>query len=466
MARPASTGETPVRGRAVWRRAGIAWLVLVGPPASLAPAQEKEYWREPIRLLEAGRPGKALEALDGVKDKVPEGSRWHWWELRGTALLDLSRDGQALEALNQAIALRPGCLGREVRAAVHVRAGRYAEALADLEACTDVKTGKEKSWRTEPLRFAISGPFRERWPHAARKLELRTEEGHYDLISNLGLTGEQMDLIERDASLLDSSKPAEKRKLDTLLRPAPELQQLGVLLETIRREMLPALNLSAKDWPAGRVLRVMVFRDEADLKDWRGRLWGYRSRGWLDDEANTLVTFRDDARLTSTGLGEGTVDGLVYLSASQLFSVYAPDSPWWLTGSIGAFASEFRLSGRGRQIKLELGLLKRKDPAGRPTPFECVKKMVESWSHVPWRRFFRSTNEWWGANLTFPTTSQGWGMCYYLFRGPDAEFRRRFGAFLADLRAGEDYDAALSKNLPDAALDKLEETWVAYWKGM
>ncbi|MBI4575907.1 MAG: DUF1570 domain-containing protein [Planctomycetes bacterium] len=137
----------------------------------------------------AGAGAGVVEELSRQIEAEPEKSE-HWVE-RGRALLETYRLGEARSDFEQALRLAPVDVGAlEGRASCHHLAGRYEEALDDLDAAA---AGEGLSEDGARLRAALEGPFRARWGAAADYLEGRAEGSRYSISTDLGVSAAAMD---------------------------------------------------------------------------------------------------------------------------------------------------------------------------------------------------------------------------------------------------------------------------------
>lgn len=446
-----------------WRVASTL-AIAVGAVAFGPQARPQDAAADLDALLDQKRSRRVLALLDQDTGEVPAYLEWIRWARRARACTSHRDNEAAMDACNRSLAARPGSWVLEHRAWVHYRAGRFAEAIADLDACEEIKKGEGKSDTLHEIRRALVNPFVERWPRTWRKLEYRTPEGHYLLWSDLGVPAATMDKNERAAEKLDPTKPADQRALERLLKPAPELETLGALLEAFRAELLALIGLPDARWPTDRVCRVLWLASTPDLKTWRTRA------GLTVDPAMAFVAEFETIALaaqpgppTPAGISQRDVEDLLYWSTWQLIDAYMCTMPPWLGNALGDVMRDCRLSGKGRKLKIKVAQLQKQRPEG-PTRYQRILELVGKGEHRGWAFITGQPDQWWQTQPTEREWAEAWGIAYYLVRGGDTDARTRFLALMADLDAGDVYEDVRARHFPEAACEAIEKDWVAFIK--
>ncbi len=446
----------------------IAVLAAAAGPLAAQDAEEpgRAQCERATDLIQAGRTAEALALLRSLEGKVPPGDLWYWWGTLGVAHTKLGHDAEAMRCLDEAIKAKPDCWFRKDRAFLHHLAGRWDEALADLDAAGAVPGGDVNAEWNKRLRLVVEGPFRVFWPHAWKKLEARSKLGNYHVVSNVGTSEEKMNALEAAAAKLDPKDRAGAQQLGKLLAPDPSLVGTATLLELVRAEYMKVVRMKESEWPKGRVFKVFYF-------DSRGEFDGFVSRlgkqpdpamvGFYDPNFHYLALFSHPGGKVAFGFSEQTLDTFCHEGFHQFFHVLAEDPPLWLNEGIAEFLGKSRVKDGGKGI--ELGLLVKHQPNSNVvTRYENVKSAMENGKTIPFRKWFRFTDADWRTGDEFQHYAQAWAVLYYAMRDQNRAFTEDFLKLFRGIVDGKPYDALLSELFPDEELDAYEKAWLEYLK--
>lgn len=455
-------------------RISLALLILLGfaisAPDTPQLAQDKPEYRgvgacnRALELTEKGRPAEAIELLEQTRDTVAESDLWLWWGNKGLAHRDLREDEKALECFGKAVELNPECWFRMRRAILLHQFGRWDEALDDLaveEASADPARG------TRELKAVIEGPFKHRWPHAWKKLEMTSPLGNYRIVSDFGITEAEMDKLEAECAELDPEDRRDARKLEKLLEPTEDLEVLCDLMEHVRQKYMKFVGMKKRDWPKGRVIKVFFFSTQEGFDAFSRATDGTGSEhalGFYDPNYRYMQIYSVRSGRLYYGIDEETIDTLIHEGWHQFFHVLCENRPIWLDEGLAEFLAKFKVHRGGKDI--ELGVLVR-TRGDFYTRYERIREVVREGNHIPFRDFFRLNDESWRALDTRICYAQGWGVAYWALKGKrNKKFQKAYIKFFWDCVEGKPHDELLEEHFPDDDLEAYEEEWLEFIKGL
>jgi tetratricopeptide (TPR) repeat protein len=436
-------------------------LVLLLSLAALADSPKGiDACNRAVTLLDKDKPAEALAILEAAAGTMDPEDEWVWWGNKASCHRDLRQDDQALAAYAKAASLKPDCWFRLDEAILLHIYGRWDEARAALE--RDVE--KDEQGLRKRLLGVLDGPYRRRWPRACRKLEYTGKPGHYRVVSDVGVTAEEMDRLEAEAGKLDPKDRLYASKLDKLCAPDPELVSISNMLELTRKEYMKFVGMKENEWPKGKVCKVFFMSNEKDYLDFEKECSGdgdkENTHGFFDPNLNYMqVRNVDDGSGWVCGLSVESLDTFWHEGWHQFFHLMTDETPIWMNEGVAEFLAKGEVEGNG--AKITLGLLV-KERGRFLTRYERIRETVEKGTHVPFRKFFRMDSTAWNAGDLNVHYAQAWAVAYFAFKGPNEEFRKDWCRLFRELVKGRKADEAVTELFPDAELDALEKQWLAY----
>ncbi|MCC6575029.1 MAG: DUF1570 domain-containing protein [Planctomycetes bacterium] len=421
--------------------------------------------KEAVKLIKERKPAEALKVVEGAKGTFDADEEWVWWGLRGVCLRDMrTKDKDALESFGKACALQPDCWFRFDWCLLLHEFGRWDEALKEIE----VEIDPDYKELNQCLKAVIDGPFKERWPHAWKKLELRSKFGNYHVVSDTGMTAAQMDAVETAAKQLDPTKPADKMKLDKLLAPHDNLVALAALTELARKEYMRFVNPKDSDMPKGKVFKVFFFTHEKDFHEFSaaasgGRRDSDKMLGFYQPFFHYLQLYHEEGKPSKVcGFSEETINTFFHEGWHQFLHMLTDQLPIWMNEGLAEFLGEASIKDQGRNIELGL-LIRTKEKVY--TYYERIRAAIDKGSYVPFKDFFRWDREDWAPNSSLGYM-QGWSIAYYALKGDNDPFRKDFCKFFWECAKGKLAADVLPGIFTDQKLADYEKAWKAYWKKM
>lgn len=417
------------------------------------------------RLLDRRDPRGALAVLQAHGALIVERDRLAYFGNLGLCH-DVLRDfPAAVEAYSKAIALRPSSFYRGYRAELLHALGRWDEARADLDADPDIAKA-ERAGQTHPLRVVVDGPFRGRWPAAWRKFELRSRYGHFHVVSNAGVTPDELSALEARCAALDPANPAQRRELESLCRPSTQLTTIATLLELVRKEYMRVVNMKERDWPKGHVFKVFYFDSLPEYESFTRKLGSPMTEstlGFYSPDYRYLCIYNAPGGDLVYGFSETTMDTFFHEAWHQFYDVLADRPPKWMNEGIAEVMGKSKILDGGQ--KLQLGLLvKRMGNSRYLTRYESIQRRLAAGQHLPFRQFFRVDHAAWVGGDPDLLYAQAWAVCYWALRGGHEAVRKDFLAMFWGSTRGEPLDRLLATHFSDAKLDAYEKAWLEYMK--
>jgi len=415
-----------------------------------------------LELIEEGKPAEAIKVLDAAKGTLDAEDEWLWWGNKGHAHRDLRQDKEALEHFGKACQLQPDCWFRFAWCRLLHEYGRWDEALKELQG----EIEPEYANYVQALTQVIHGPFKDRWPLTHGKLQTRSKAGNYMVVSDVGVTADEMDKLEAEAAKLDLTKKADQAKLDRMLKPHEHLTSLANLAELSRKEFQRFSGARDADLPKGKISKVFFFAKEADFHGFAA------SCGTGGDTTNTLGFYSPNLRYLQLysqegaatkvcGLSTDTIDTFFHEGWHQFFDLLTGQTPIWINEGLAEFLGYAAVKEQGRNI--ELGLLVR--VRGETyTRYERIKELMLRNMHTPFRDFFKFDSKQWHAGDTNNYYAQAWSIAYYALKGDNDNFRKDYSKLFVELLKGKRLVDILPDVFPDKKLDELEKSWLAYWR--
>lgn len=443
-------------------------FALLAFPAPANVAQDRPELRgisacnAALDLLDEGKPAEALKIMEDAKGTMDAEDEWLWWGNTGHCHRDLRHDEKALEHYGQALKLKPDCWFRIYYCRLLHEGGRWDEALDELNQKIEFSYQERANW----LKAVINGPFKKRWPLTWRKLEHTSKKGNYHIVSDVGVSVEEMDKLEEKAGKLDLEKKSDKRKLEKLLKPHDDLVSLANLAELARDEFMRFTGLKDKDMPEDKVFKVFFFMNEDDFHSYA------RECGDEGDTGSTLGFYEPNmkylqlysqpgAKSKVCGLAVDTVDTFFHEGWHQFFDMLTEQTPIWVDEGLAEFLGHAEVKSKG--AKIELGLLIRVR-GDHYTRYERIRETIAQVEYVQFRKFFRFTSRDWNSGDVNIHYAQAWSIAYFALKGKDDKFRKDYSKMFWELMKGRHVDEVVDEIFTDEKLDQYQASWLKYWK--
>lgn len=444
-------------------------LAFAGDPAPVA-AQDKPTLRgvkacnEALKLLDEGKPAEALAVMEAAKGTMDAEDEWLWWGNTGHCYRDLRQDDKALEHYGKAIELEPDCWFRFSYCRLLHEFGRWDEALKELEKPIDPDYAERADW----LKSVIDGPFKARWPLTHRKLECRSKKSNYLVVSDVGVTAEEMDALEAQAAKLDLTKKTDQQRLEKLLKPHNDLISLANLAELARDEYIRFTGLNSRDLPKGKVFKVFFMMNEPDFHSFASSCGGdgdtESTLGFYEPNMKYLQLYsQEGAQSKVCGLALETVDTFFHEGWHQFFDMLTAQTPIWVDEGLAEFLGHASVMDKG--AKIELGLLIR-TRGDFYTRYERIKETIRDGQHVKFKKFFHFTTSDWNEGDVNIHYAQAWSIAYFALKGGDKNFQKDYSKMFWELVKGRPVEEVVNEIFDEAKLDKYEEAWLKYWKNL
>ncbi|MBI2922257.1 MAG: DUF1570 domain-containing protein [Planctomycetes bacterium] len=437
-------------------------VLLLSSLAALAedpPLQGIKACNKAIDLIDQDKPAEALAVLEAAKGTMKPDDEWVWWGNKGHAHWDLRQDTKALEAFAKAVELKKDCWFRVHYANLLHEFGRWEEALALLDGPID----PDYADRAKRLRAVIEGPYRKRWPHAWKKLEYTGKLGHYQVISDVGVTAAGMDKIEAEAAKINPADGVQKFKLEQLCKPSADLVNVYNMLELTRKEYMKLSGMTEAQWPKGKVCRVFFLGNQQEFLDFAKAAGDDDTHestlGFFDPNFKYIQLYNREGGGWVCGIGTETLDTFWHEGWHQFFDVLTTQRPDWINEGLAEFVGKGDVSEDGSRLTLGTLVKSRGDFVTR---YERIKEVVTALRHVPFRDFFRCDGDKWEAGDVLAHYAQAWAVVYYALRGDNEAFRKDFRKLFAEIVKGTAWADAVKAVFPDGKLDEYEKKWISY----
>ncbi|MCA8911939.1 MAG: tetratricopeptide repeat protein [Planctomycetes bacterium] len=454
-------------------RAALAVFIALALAAALRPtpahADDKpEYTgvaacNKALALLKENKPKDALKVLEDAKDTIDDEDKWLWWGNSGLCHRDLREDDEALKCYEQAVKLKPDCWFVLRYAEMLHLFGRWDDALEQLDA--EIARGGS-SQRTEEFRNVILGPWRERWPHAWKKLEMTSKLGNYHVVSDYGVTEDEMDELEKQLTELDPEDRHDAKKIEKLLKPADDLGQLCDLMEYVRQRYMSFVGMKERDWPKGRVIKVFFFRTEQGFNDFSAMTGGEGSEhvaGFYDPNHYYLQLFGGQGGRRVYGIDEESLDTLIHEGWHQFFHVLAENVPTWLNEGLAEFLGKFELKQGGKSIELGTLVRARKD---NYTRYEDIRTAIREGKYIPIKEFLHLTRDKWDAKDLDVAYAEAWSLAYYALKGNNSAFKKNYIKLFWGCVEGKNWQDLVDELFDEKDYEPLQAAWLKYMQNL
>ncbi|MCB9933982.1 MAG: tetratricopeptide repeat protein [Planctomycetes bacterium] len=417
-----------------------------------------------LQLLGEGKPAEALAVMEAAKGTMDAEDEWLWWGNTGHCHRDLRQDDKALEYYGKAIELEPRCWFRFSYCRLLHEFGRWDEAVKELAQPIDEDYADRAEW----LKNVIDGPFKERWPLTYRKLECRSKKGNYLVVSDVGVTADEMDALEAQAATLDLTKKTDQQRLEKLLKPHNDLVSLSNLAELARDEYIRFTGSNSRNLPKGKVFKVFFMMNEPDFHSFAASCGGdgdtENTLGFYEPNMKYLQLYsQPGAESKVCGLALDTVDTFFHEGWHQFFDMLTEQTPIWVDEGLAEFLGHASVKDKG--TKIELGLLIR-TRGDHYTRYERIKETIRADQHVKFKTFFHFTTRDWNAGDVNVHYAQAWSIAYFALKGSDANFKKDYAKMFWELVKGRPAEEVVNEIFDEAKLEKYEQAWLKYWKNI
>ena len=452
------------------RLLSVSLLVLLGCLAAPLPVASQKApavggvaaCNQALKLIQEGKPKDALKVLDAAKGTMDAEDEWLWWGNRGHAQRDLRQDNEALASYSKAMELKPDCWFRLDHTLLLHEFGRWDEAVKQLE----VEVEPEYQALAGAMRTVIEGPFKARWPNAWKKLEVRSKGGRYHVVSDVGLTVEQLDAIEKEITSLDPADKSDQGRVAKLLKPTDDLVALANLAELTRKEYIRFSGARETDFPKGKVAKLFFFNERGDYQS-------FASSCGVDITDDTVGFYRPSLRYMQLfdrktgqkycGISEDTISTFWHEGWHQFFHTLTEQRPIWFDEGLAVFLGYGTIKDKGATIKLGELVRVRGEFLTR---YEIIKETINKAGWTSFRRFFRLSPEGWNAGDVDVNYAQAWSIAYYGLSGNNEAFKKDYAKFFFELVKGRNPEELVPEIFTDKKLDQYEKDWLAYWKNI
>jgi len=399
---------------------------------------------------DAARLGEATTAVaDGLGEEAPEA-----YAARGLAChLDKDWEGTIRE-LEQAEGVDDWRIRRALAHAAFVT-GRYDKA-GELIADADPENPFDLP-EAELLTTLIEGPFRRDYPHAAPALERVTDEGHYRVITDMGLSLDELDDLEARLAAAD-----EAERTTLIERARKRHRGLHELAGTMDKAYDAYAKLFGQLERSGDVVpTVYVFSDRSKFDAFSRRLNVGSTENTLGYymPAYRILVFYDMAeggRANSKSLFSAeTMNVLLHETFHQWIHLYVDDAPHWFNEGLAEYFGISRLTPKG----LHYGLV----PTSHPSRLSNIRQSLRGGygrDPLSLRELITASPEQFMSGMAAINYAQAWSFVHYLgsSKGGEQILRDYFHA----LRDGADRQEAYRAAFGDVDMDALHDGWRAY----
>jgi hypothetical protein len=218
----------------------------------------------------------------------------------------------------------------------------------------------------------------------------------------------------------------------------------------------------------GDALREAKLRMTKMAEEYRARTRGFFGAA---DQKLPFYLFRHAKDYYATGVPEesaGVFTGTVLLALAgektdlqtwhtiqhegfhqYVYSVIGSNLPIWLNEGLAEYFGEGLFTGDA----FVTGLIP-------PWRLARVQKTLKAGDFVPLRSMMNLPTDEWNAKLSVNNYDQAWSMVQFLAHADDGRYQRAFGAFIADVGRGKQWQIAWRDHLGD--IDAFEARWKAY----
>ena len=323
-------------------------------------------------------------------------------------------------------------------------AGRYDAVRAALEEDPDA----------DPvLRSLAFGPWHKRLPHAAGAMERITPKGHYRVMTDLGLSPEQLGAL--DSKLADAS-PTSRASL--IKRARKKHRGLQALASTMDKAYAAYDKLFGIRRACEVVPTVYLFSD-------RGAFDAFSQTLNIGSTENVLGFYMPRYRvLVFFDQGDGAKPGqiscdtqetLMHETFHQWLHLYVEDAPPWFNEGLAEYFGICKL----QRSRLIYGLV---PPLSGASRLSNIRDGLLGMSSEPWalQRVLTASQSQFMASHPAMNYAQSWSFVHYL--ASNRAGREKLRAYFQGLRSGADHLTLFEQVFGDVPSEALERSWRDY----
>jgi hypothetical protein len=304
------------------------------------------------------------------------------------------------------------------------------------------------------LATLVDGPFRARFPNAAEVLEARSADGHYRVITDLGLTRTELSALEQ--KLVHVSDPTERAEaIDRARRKHRGLKELCDVMEKAYKAYD---KLFGPDRPGEVVPTVIVFSDRMQFDAFGKRLQigsVEHALGYYHPRYRVLVFYDQDEgdRRRGNVISPDTMETLLHETFHQWLHLYVPDAPRWFDEGLAEYFGIAQLT----KNELRYGLI----PQTQPSRLTYIRLALNGDGvQRPWplqRLLNADAASFMHPNMSGVNYAQAWSFAHFL--GSSAGGQKLLRDYFGALRDGADQATAYDRVFAAIDLGKLELEW-------
>jgi hypothetical protein len=304
----------------------------------------------------------------------------------------------------------------------------------------------------------VDGPFGKAWPNACRVLEQVTSEGHYRVVTDLGLTATDLSQLE---GRLEAAAP--EARLDLEAKARKQHKGLLELLDTMEKAWKAYDKLFNIDRPGDLVPTVFVFSDRGQFDDF-SRTLGVGSTentlGYYWPPYRILVFYdQPEGRRKGWLLSKGTLEVLLHETFHQWLNLYVKEAPRWFDEGLAEYFGISELT----RTELRYGLV----PELHPSRLDNIRDAMSGaqGSSLPRplaldRLILASRDAFMHPNQAAVNYAHAWSVIHFFGSSPGGQKVLR--DYFKALRAGKDQDACFREVFGKVDMRKLEAEWREY----
>jgi len=323
-------------------------------------------------------------------------------------------------------------------------AGRYDAVRAALEADPDA----------DPvLRSLAFGPWHKSLPHAAEAMERITPKGHYRVMTDLGLTPEQLSALN---GKLGEASPSSRESL--IKRAKKKHRGLQTLANTMDKAYAAYDKLFGIRRACEVVPTVYLFSD-------RGAFDAFSQTLNIGSTENVLGFYMPRYRvLVFYDQGDGAKPGqiscdtqetLMHETFHQWLHLYVEDAPPWFNEGLAEYFGICKL----QRSRLIYGLV---PPLSGASRLSNIRDGLLGMSSEPWalQRVLTASQSQFMASHPAMNYAQSWSFVHYL--ASNRAGREKLRAYFQGLRSGTDHLTLFEQVFGDVPSHALETSWRDY----
>ena len=344
---------------------------------------------------------------------------------------------------------KAGEVGGEYTAEPLVRAlfatMRYEAARAALPRLSE---REQDLWRT-----LIDGPFRKTYPLAADACVATTPDGHYRVITDLGLPSDFLPKLEKR---LQELNPSERGKqVARAARSHKGLQELCDVMDKAYKAYGKLLQ-SEETQQVFPTVYVLQSRTDFDRFSASLRFTGMENvLGYYVPGFRVLVFYdQPEGRIPGRRLSQGTLEVLLHETFHQWLHLHIDDAPRWFDEGMAEYFGIGEMTSSG----LRYGLV----PSIHPSRLDNIREALTGGYGEPMAladmiRASRAT--FYGSNAAV-NYAQAWSFVHYL--GSFSKGQKLLREYFKALQRGSDQEVAFRDVFGEVDMQAMEREWREY----